>query len=58
MSDENNKLTDEQRALIKAAIKEFMTQVYAGVGKSVLEKLFWIAVGALLFFYFNGHFPK
>lgn len=59
MSDEEKvRLTEEQKQLIKAALREFTDQVYRGIGKSVLEKIFWLAVGALMFWYFGGHLPK
>ena len=54
MSDE---LTEEQKKLIKATLSEFMNNIYRGFGKSVLEKLFWLAIGALLFWQFGGHIP-
>ena len=44
--------------IVQATVKEFMRQVYTGVGRSVMEKLFWIAVGLLLMAYFGGHLPK
>ena len=56
--NDNEKLTEEQKALVKAGVKEFMDQVYRNVGRGVLEKLFWIAVGLLLMAYFGGHLPK
>lgn len=51
---------EEERAkqIAKAAVKEFMDQVYRGVGKGLIERVFWIAVGALVALYFGGHIPK
>jgi hypothetical protein len=49
---------DRSRAIAKAAVKEFMDQVYRGVGKGLIERVFWIAVGALVALYFGGHLPK
>lgn len=57
MTDED-KLTAREILVVKATVKEFMDQISKGVGRSILDKLFWAFVGALLFFYFGGHLPK
>ena len=49
---------DRAKSIAKAAVKEFMDQVYRGVGKGLIERAFWIAVGALVALYFGGHLPK
>lgn len=51
---------DEEKAkqLAKLAVREFVDQVYRGVGKGLIERVFWIAVGALVALYFGGHIPK
>ena len=48
---------DRSKAIAKAAVKEFMDQVYRGVGRGLIERIFWIAVGAVLMLYFGGHLP-
>jgi hypothetical protein len=56
MSEEE--LTTHDKAIVKATIKEFMDQIYSGIGRGVIERLFWIAVGALIWVYFGGKFFK
>lgn len=59
MSDEEQAKQDERdRSIAKYAVKEFMDQVYRGVGKGLIERVFWIAVGMLVMAYFGGHLPK
>jgi hypothetical protein len=55
MSEEEQ---ERSKQIAKAAVKEFMDQVYRGVGKGLIERVFWIAVGALMALYFGGHLPK
>ena len=43
--------------IAKEAVKQFMEQVYRGVGKGLIERVFWIGVGALIAAYFGGHIP-
>ena len=56
--NDDEKISEHERAVIRATIKEFMDQIYQTAGKSLLERMFWIAVGVLLFWYFGGHWPK
>lgn len=49
---------ERSKLIAKAAVREFMDQVYRGVGKGLIERVFWIAVGAGMWAYFGGHFPK
>lgn len=49
---------ERSKAIAKLAVSEFMDQIYRGVGKGIIERVFWIAVGAVVAIYFGGHFPK
>jgi hypothetical protein len=49
---------DRAKAIAKATVLEFMDQVYRGVGRGLIERVFWIAVGAAMWAYFGGHFPR
>lgn len=53
MSDEE----ERSKEIAKAAVKEFMDQVYRGIGRGLIERVFWIAVGAAMWAYFGGHIP-
>ena len=55
---DDDKLTEHEKAVVRAAIKEFMDTVYRGVGKGIIERVFWIMVGVILAVYFGGHLPK
>lgn len=48
---------ERSRLIAKAAVKEFMDQVYRGIGRALIERMFWIAVGAGMYAYFGGHLP-
>ena len=48
---------DRAKLIAKEAVKQFMDQVYRGVGRGLIERIFWIAVGAVLMLYFGGHLP-
>jgi hypothetical protein len=48
---------ERSKAIAKAAVKELMDQVYRGVGRGLIERLFWILIGALMYAYFGGHLP-
>ena len=48
---------ERSKQIAKAAVQEFMEQVYRGVGKGLLERAFWIIVGAFITAYFGGHLP-
>jgi hypothetical protein len=56
MSDEE--LTTHDKAIVKATVKEFMDQIYSGIGRGLIERVFWLAVGAVLWAYFGGKFLK
>ena len=49
---------EQAKKIARETVREFMNQVYRGVGKGLIERVFWIAVGAILWGYFGGHFPK
>lgn len=49
---------ERAKAIAKAAVKEFMDQIYRGIGRGLIERLFWLALGAAVALYFGGHFPK
>lgn len=49
---------DKAKQIAKLAVREFMDQVYRGVGKGLIERVFWIAVGAIVALYFGGHIPR
>lgn len=53
----NDEEEERAKAIAKAAVKEFMDQVYRGVGKRLIDRLLWFVVGALVYAYFGGHLP-
>jgi hypothetical protein len=48
---------ERSRQIAKAAVKELMDQVYRGVGRGLIERVFWILIGALMYAYFGGQLP-
>jgi hypothetical protein len=58
MDSEDIKLSEQQKQLVKAGVKEFMDQVYRNVGRGIVERVFWAVMGALLYAFFGGHLPK
>lgn len=54
MSDEE--LTEHDRAIVRATVREFMDQIYSNVGRSILQKVFWIGVVLLIGFALGGHY--
>jgi hypothetical protein len=48
---------ERAKAIAKAAVKELMDQVYRGIGRGVIERVFWIAIGVAINAYLGWHFP-
>lgn len=51
--DEKEK--DEIKDIVNIAVKEFMGNLYGGIGKAVVNKIIWAVLGALIYFAF-GHY--
>jgi hypothetical protein len=48
---------ERDKRLAKIAVREFLDQIYANVGRSLLEKLLYVLIGAVITLAFSGHVP-
>jgi hypothetical protein len=49
----DEKQKEEIREIVKIAIQEFMSNLYGGIGKQILNKLIWAIIGAGIVFFFG-----
>jgi len=53
----DEKQKDEIREIVNISIQEFMSSISKGIGRGIIDKVFWAVMGALIYFTF-GHFNK
>ena len=51
----DDKQKEEVKEIVHIAIQEFMENLYGGIGKSIVNKVLWAGLGAIIFFVV-GHY--